>query len=272
MHLSHTATQWTHAAKHNWPMLISGAVAWVLILAATLPGIIDIIKHPGFAPTQEDFKEAPDLSSVGSSMLQPLTGDSGIQNTLSQPVTINQGDYIDVGISRCTVGYIDHASNRIYLAGHCMPNGSYYARKDNKPLGKFVTSTSTGRLSQSIDVGYIIPHDKVTLGANTYTGDNIVAKDDITVGETLCSYGGRSKTTVCALIDSINAYTVYTKGTASGGSADMQSGDSGGPAWILNSDGSIKGFVGFNSHITGDGQTGKVGFNGYSIFDNFLRQ
>lgn len=270
MNLHDFFEQWTNNARDRWPVLVAGALAWVITLVTMIPAIASIIENPGFAPTLDDFKEAPDLSSTGSSMLEPITGSSGIQNAFSRPVTVNQGDYIDAGISRCTVGYIDHKANRIYMAGHCMKNDSYYARKDNKPLGKFVVAPGEGSLSQRIDVGYIEPHRNVTLGENTYTGDTVLSKGDIAVGDTLCSYGGRTKKTVCAPVERVNEFTVYTKGTASGGSADMQSGDSGGPAWITNPDGSIKGFVGFNSHINGDSQTGDVYGNGYSLFSNFL--
>lgn len=258
--------------KQNWPIILSGVITWIMIAAAMIPAINDIIKHPGFAPTIDDLKEAPDLSSTGSSMLAPITGPIGAQNALSRPVTVNQGDYIDVGLTRCTVGYIDHAANRIYTAGHCANDNTYTARLDNKPLGRFRTIKAEGSLSTHLDVGYIIPHKNVTLGENIYTTNTVLSANDIHFGDTLCSYGGRSKTTQCAEIESLNDLYASTRGTSNDGSYDMLSGDSGGPAWITNPDGTPKGLVGFNSHITGDGETGAVSWNSYSIFGTYLKK
>lgn len=258
--------------RRNWPTILSGTLAWIMIIAAMIPAISQIIKYPGLAPTIDDLKEAPGLSSTGSSILAPITGPLGIQNALSQPVTVNQGDYIDVGLTKCTVGYIDHAADRIYTAGHCANDNTYTARLDNKPLGQFRTVKEEGTLSSHLDVGYIIPHNNVTLGKNTYTTDTVLDENDIHLGDTLCSYGGRSKTIQCANIESLTDLYASTRGTAGGGAYDMLSGDSGGPAWIINPDGSPKGLVGFNSHISGDGQTGAVNWNSYGIFNTYLKK
>lgn len=258
-------------AREEWPIMIAGAISWIIVFIATLPSLVDIVEKPGFAPTLDDMKELPGLSSAGSSTLAPITGSSGIQNALGRPVTVNQGDYIDAGLTKCTVGYIDHTANRIYLAGHCMSDNTYVARKDNIPLGRFVSPKRTDTLSKNVDVGYIEPHNHVTLGENIYSGDTVLTPDDVHVNDTLCSYGGRTREIICAPISNINSYAIYTKGTAEGGTADMQSGDSGGPAWIRNEDGSVRGFVGINSHTRGNPQTGESYKNGYAIFSNFQR-
>lgn len=238
----------------HWPITVAGAIAWLIVLVASIPAISAIIEQRAEVPTWDDMQNMPDTSSIGSSMLAPLTGSSGVQETLGKAVTVNQGDFIDMGLSRCTVGYIDHATNRIYLAGHCAETDTYTARFDGAPLGKFTRVDQAIRdgFPGSVDIGYITPYKNVTLGENTYTGDApVLAPSDASEGDMLCYFGGRSGEKHCDEISAVDEYYISLRGTASGGTHDLQGGDSGGPAWLVDDAGEIRGIIAVASHVNG---------------------
>lgn len=252
----------------TWPITVAGVITWVMVLAATIPSIAAIIENKAEFPTWDDLHHMPDASSVGSSALAPITGPSGIQDALGGKVTVNQGDFIDLGLARCTVGYIDHAAHRIYLAGHCASGDNYTTRLNGAPLGKFTKSdpTATSGFRGNMDIGYITPHRNVVLGENTYTGDApVIGASDVNVGDTLCFYGGRSKSVACDTITDVNEHYVSVHGTANGGKHDLQSGDSGGPAWVVDDEGTPVGVVAVASNINSNSDESMVYFNRFAV-------
>lgn len=268
MNLRHLFNQVQNNLGTTWPITVAGAIAWVIVLAATIPSVIAITENKAEMPTWDDLRHMPDASSVGSSALSPMTGSSGMQEALGKHVTVNQGDFIDQALSRCTVGYIDHAANRIYLAGHCANTDTYTARLHGAPLGKFTKSdpTATSGFRGNMDVGYITPHKNVTLGENTYTGGaSVIDASDVNVGDTLCFYGGRSKRVMCDVVNDVNEHYVSVPGTANGGKYDLQNGDSGGPAWLVDDEGIPVGVVGVASHVNSNPQENQIFTNRFAV-------
>lgn len=266
-------TQVKDMVRPNWPVTVAGAIAWIIVLVTSIPAITAIVEQKAEVPTWDDIQHMPDMSSIGSSTLAPLTGSSGMQETLGKAATINQGDFIDMGLSRCTVGYIDHTANRIYIAGHCAESDTYTARFNGAPLGKFTRVDHSVRdgFRDSVDVGYITPYKNVTLGENTHTGNApVLAANAVKEGDMLCFYGGRSKHKRCDNISAVDDYYITLRGTSSDGNHDLLSGDSGGPAWLVGAAGEVRGIVAVASHTSGNPATREVYANKFALLQPAL--
>lgn len=172
----------------------------------------------------------------------------------SPTVTISQGQQVlvpDQGI--CTVGYVDKASRRAYLADHCVNDKGQRKQpvmvrdlRTGEPLG---TSTPIGKMGidgggspmqdPRFDVNYIQLSSHVAVGDNRFSGDSRVSAYDIKQGDKVCVYSSRRSKTYCGSAWSTVGSVI--KVHIPGGEADkaVTFGDSGGPAWIPG-----KGFIG----------------------------
>ena len=79
-------------------------------------------------------------------------------------------------------------------------------------------------------------------GANTYSGDTVIGPSDInTATDRVCRYGATSTTVYCDPISRTNDLTIISA------SKHLIPGDSGGPTWVTDNTGAVKGFVAIHS-------------------------
>lgn len=187
---------------------------------------------------------------------------------------ISQGDPIYVGTTTCTVGYIDTATDTAYTAGHCVEgandpahtNVSLITNNGAKRL-RFGTAKPHSNYNlhardRVVDGAAITPHRNVAM-RNAITGNApVLAHDNIAVGDMLCTYGAASQRTSCASITTIGTHTIATEYTGT------TKGDSGGPAWIINEDGTIRGIAGLASYI--EQENGTFVTSNYVLLDSIL--
>ena len=154
--------------------------------------------------------------------------------------TINQGDRVrNQEWDTCTVGYVQTGS--AYTAGHCGKTGdTMFNFQTNEQIG---TLNSHYSYPGGEDWAEITLNDTATAGENTYSGNQVVSPEDIEVGDTIHSYGGKTGQQYTGTVTRTDGHQVLATGEAGG-----LPGDSGGPAWI---DG--KGLVGVYSSYYTDG-------------------
>ena len=154
--------------------------------------------------------------------------------------TINQGDRVrNQEWDTCTVGYVQTGS--AYTAGHCGKTGdTMFNFQTNEQIG---TLNSHYSYPGGEDWAEITLNDTTTAGENTYSGNQVVSPEDIEVGDTIHSYGGKTGQQYIGTVTRTDGHQVLATGEAGG-----LPGDSGGPAWI---DG--KGLVGVYSSYYTDG-------------------
>lgn len=181
------------------------------------------------------------LSSLSSSSINahnnyPENNNNNNNNNNTESnnrITLNQGDSIYTGSGLCTIGYVDMVNKKAYTAAHCFAA----SRPDNLTYGSAVylggTNTFVGRFTGGVYTGKVRDVDtaEITLlpnvyGENIYSGNNVVKKSNIVVGEKACFTGMSSKKTMCGTISEVENYVQVNK--TEGG----RPGDSGGPIWI----------------------------------------
>lgn len=156
---------------------------------------------------------------------------------------VNQGDLIArpsgaEEVSSCTVGWIAHGV--VYTAGHCgRPGMEMYAAREvalpgtentavrlEEKIGTFHTN-DRGRGELRNDVAWIsVDNPWVRLGANTYSGEGLVAYEDLTNGLEVCAFGQRTKRIRCGNVVGTDGADILLSPEVNG-----QKGDSGGPVW-----------------------------------------
>ena len=154
--------------------------------------------------------------------------------------TINQGDRVrNQEWMTCTVGYVQDGS--AYTAGHCGKTGdTMFNFQTNEQIG---TLNSHFSYAGGEDWAEITLNDTTDAGENIYSGNQVVSPEDIEVGDTIHSYGGKTGQQYTGTVTRTDGHQVLATGEAGG-----LPGDSGGPAWI---DG--KGLVGVYSSYYTDG-------------------
>ena len=154
--------------------------------------------------------------------------------------TINQGDRVrNQEWMTCTVGYVQDGS--AYTAGHCGKTGdTMFNFQTNEQIG---TLDSHFSYAGGEDWAEITLNDTTDAGENIYSGNQVVSPEDIEVGDTIHSYGGKTGQQYTGTVTRTDGHQVLATGEAGG-----LPGDSGGPAWI---DG--KGLVGVYSSYYTDG-------------------
>lgn len=178
------------------------------------------------------------MSSVFSGQALKLLGVStrALPSFRVAPV-LNQGDRVYVVGTICTVGYIDHATHRAYLAKHCANTDTMNVRThDGKYVGTFNRPDTPG------DTAWIALDPRVRAGANRFTGDTVIDRDAVAPGDTVCFYGATSRETRCAAVKSTGT---DQDPFVNGNPMQILGGDSGGPAWVPG-----KGAVGVVSAVT----------------------
>lgn len=168
---------------------------------------------------------------------------------------VRQGDHILVGNTHCTLSYIDTNSNVGYTAAHCAEN------TDQNPVQVVLAKGGTHqRIGTASFVGGYNPNAKdrdvdavVITFEREYDLSNditrlapVLSPDEVHVGDSVCTYGASTRTDNCSRVFEVGTHTF----TAS--YAGTRLGDSGGPAWIVDDDGVVRGIAGLTSYISPD--------------------
>lgn len=174
---------------------------------------------------------------------------------------VDQGDmvYFPKKEALCTVGYIDKEAKRAYLSGHCMVDGvgsDVYLMNNDRvvapSIGKIYRHPQYGpeRWTKLLvkDLGYVQLND-TTIGENIFSGDTTLSKEEVKLGDGICTYGGTTHETKCGTI-----YRMFPKFFET--NIELKPGDSGGPMWAVKPDGSPRGLIGINSFWQGDHHSG----------------
>ena len=169
--------------------------------------------------------------------------------------TVRQGDHILVGDTHCTLSYIDIEKNIGYTAAHCAEN------TDQNPVqvvlvkdgtyqrigtASFVDGYNPASVDRDVDAAVITFEREYDLANDITNTAPILTPDEIHVGDTVCTYGAVTHTNNCSRIFEVDTHTF----TAS--YAGTRLGDSGGPAWIVDDNGVVRGIAGFTSYISPD--------------------
>lgn len=154
-------------------------------------------------------------------------------------IALAQGDVIYTQNAACTAGYINPETRTLYIAGHCGKNGEVVYNSKGQKLGTLKSHYPDGSAVSRHDIGTVALGEWVIDQGNTFSGDNHVLATDIAPHDTLCSYSTRQAQVLCGEVIDVDDTVIVTERRAGG-----MPGDSGGPSWILNPDGSPKGFAG----------------------------
>lgn len=181
--------------------------------------------------------EAPELEPIAPEPPAP-------RNVASHPIVLHQGDVIHNGATSCTLSYIDTHSRTAYTAAHCVDYD--YATTTtirNVVMYGYVDNTSvpigTARIdTQHYDLARITLSDNVIAGDNVYSGDALITIDEMQPGDKVCNYGARSKVSACGDIVNSTPGVYYTSHN------HLTKGDSGGPTWVVDAHGTVKGYIG----------------------------
>lgn len=167
------------------------------------------------------------------------TAAPAVPEIVTSTVRISQGERVVVnGTHGCTIGFNVHEERRSYIAAHCGEDGDRVAKlfPDNMTAsaqaGTFRRSSFYDPTTQRHDLGWIEWDPSVDMGPNTYSGDGRVESTDLTIGDEVCFFGGKS------MISTPDAHMCGPyMGVAGGdvfidlGNAVML-GDSGSPLWV----------------------------------------
>lgn len=172
------------------------------------------------------------------------------------PVTVNQGDNIIINDSfTCTVGYVDAATRRAFIAAHC----SNFDTTDNIRVGTtFRTDIGTLVVNEAItehtqgsgdivDIAVIELDDHVRIGTNSYSGNQIADINTLTTQDKLCRVdviGGEGIR--------CSPPAVRSEHYIAAGEAIIVQGDSGGPMWVEGPGGEQRGLIGIIAGFTDD--------------------
>lgn len=153
--------------------------------------------------------------------------------------SISQGEMITAGEVTCTVGYIDKEQRLIYTANHCGYGTNDVFNAKGEKIGQLQSTYVDGTTPPSKDTAIIKLDDHVTPGDNTYSGDKKISADELKPEDGICSYSRKQEKIRCGeIIDVDNNVIIATR------DAGGEQGDSGGPAWVVDSLGTPTGFVG----------------------------
>lgn len=141
---------------------------------------------------------------------------------------INQGDTVRIGTSECTVGYIDHDTHRAYVAKHCADTDAVAVSSHDGRIMGAVSHSDKGD-----DVAYIELDAHVAAGDNAITGDTVIDRATVALGDTVCFYtadsNGESRTE-CGPVTGIGSDSFpFVVATTNG---PLTPAGANGPAWI----------------------------------------
>lgn len=176
-------------------------------------------------------------------------------------VVVNQGDIVEVGITKCQVGYVDAASKTVYVARHCFTQGpGEVLYKNSQAVGY---STRAGLIDvrfKNDDVMAVRLYEDVIAGQNLFSGDAIVDYDTLESGMEVCANSVKQRKVVCGSLQGAGDGVIKVESDDT-----LIQGDSGGPAWLVDDSGNPLSFVGVISQTsTTETPNGKPGTSGNS--------
>ena len=184
------------------------------------------------------------LALAGTAVPSEATTLSSVRYTAG--VVVNQGDVVEVGITKCQVGYVDEASKTAYVARHCFTQGpGEVLYKNSQAVG---SSTRAGLIDarfKNDDVMAVRLYEDVIAGQNLFSGDAIADYDSLEADMELCANSVRQRKVVCGHIQGAGDGVIKVESDET-----LIQGDSGGPAWLVDADGSSLGFVGVISQTS----------------------
>lgn len=240
-----------------------GVVAFIAILIAVLAGAGssgDVVAPPP-APQVSVVAPAPPTTQLPTPVPVPrplpaTTAPVAVPVPSGPSVAVNQGDRISINNegSICTLGYVDHANHTAYTAAHCLDTDRdattretniaiYNTTQPRRIIGYATVAANYGSVPYyAHDVAKITLLDDVIAGTNTYSGDTVIGPGDInTATDRVCRYGATSTTVYCDPISRTNELHIISA------SKHLIPGDSGGPTWITDNTGAVKGFIAIHS-------------------------
>lgn len=193
------------------------------------------------------------------------------------PITVSQGDKVIINDNfTCTVGYVDAATRRAFIAAHC----SNFATADNiranttlrTDIGTLVVNERITKHTQGsgdiVDIAVIELDDHVRIGTNSYSGNQIADINTLTAQDKLCRVD---------VIDGEGVRcshpTMRSEHYIAADDAIIVQGDSGGPMWVEGPGGEQRGLIGIIAGFTDD-DSPNANLDIASVFDPaiWLRQ
>ena len=225
------------------------------LLAATLAAttLLTLVPSSGASsfgssrPAVDFSLQAPDTAPAGPGVNQ------GDRVRISQ-ATAPQG--ITIG-AKCTVGYIDHAHHRAWIASHCGDDGATVSNSNGKRIGTFRWANGNRYAGTRVlegasrDIAYIELEPEVRAGENRYSGDTVItALDQVADGAEGCVFGQTTRRVSCGTVSNSSGFYGFTNLSRVNG-AEVTYGDSGGPVWVPG-----QGLLGVLSEMYSPGQPG----------------
>ena len=168
---------------------------------------------------------------------------------------VRQGDHILVGNTHCTLSYVDTNNNVGYTAGHCAENTNQNpvqvvlikdSTRQRIGTASFVPGYNPNAKDRDVDAVAITFESEYDLSNDITSDAPVLRPDEVRVGDHVCTYGATTRTDNCSRIFEVDTRTF----TAS--YAGTRLGDSGGPAWIVDDNGVVRGIAGLTSYISPD--------------------
>lgn len=229
--------------------------ALTTILSVFVPILLTIIgssanndtARPEAAPAPTSIvAEATTAEAAGSSRADKTAPSATITHEdtrhANTPVaTVSQGTRIaPTSNTACTVGYVDAATHTAYTAAHCFTHTGQTTAHVRQ--GRTLVPIGTARLSDGdVDIAVIELNDNVAIGDNAYSGDTTLEREHVRADDKICSYGSTSKRTDCMGVFALSDTEIYSTTRA------RVKGDSGGPVWLTDAAGNVKGLIGIHS-------------------------
>lgn len=161
-------------------------------------------------------------------------------------VVVNQGDVVEVGITKCQVGYVDEASKTAYVARHCFTQDAGEILYKNSQAVGF--STRAGLIDarfKNDDVMAVRLYGDIIAGQNLFSGDKIADYDSLEAGMAVCANSARQRKVVCGHIQGAGDGVIKVESDET-----LIQGDSGGPAWLVDEAGNPVSFLGVISQTS----------------------
>lgn len=191
---------------------------------------------------------------------------------LAIPTTISQGDTVIINdTAKCTIGYVDKASHRAFLAAHCSQFKNAENVRISTPwrtdIGDIIVNNdivgynhATDNAYDIVDIGVIALDKHVTVGDNSYSGNNIISTKQLRDGDQLCRVDIiQQRGVLCSPPHVQTTHYITAQGNV------ITQGDSGGPMWVRDAQGKSRGLVGIIAGFSDD--AGKQHIDIATMFD-----
>ena len=145
-------------------------------------------------------------------------------------VVVNQGDVVEVGITKCQVGYVDAASKTAYVARHCFSqDAGEILYKKSQAVGYSTRAGLIDARFKNDDVMAVRLYDDIIAGQNLFSGDAIADYDSLEADMEVCANSVKQRKVVCGHIQGAGDGVIKVEADET-----FIQGDSGGPAWLVD--------------------------------------